>query len=370
MRVLHVMASAARGGGAEHLAGLLPHLSRLGIECAAAVGADGPLRERLRGAGIEAATIDLMRSRVDPAAAARLRRAVRSAPPDLVHYHGTRAAFFGAAARLLPGMPPAIYTVHGLSYRKEMPRWRRPIFVAVEALACRGLAGLVSVSAADLEDLIRRGFAPAERALHLPNAVDSKRFSAGGRPEARRRLGLPEDAFIVGTASRLVPQKSVGDLIAAVAACPEALLVVAGDGPERPVLERRARPLGDRVRLLGERDDVPEILRALDVFALASRWEGEAIALLEAMATSLPCVATATTGAREVLETTGAGLLVEIGSPAALAAALRSLREQPGVRLSMGLAGREAVRERTWGAAAARLAAFYGRCATRCPPPP
>ena len=370
MRVLHVMASAARGGGAEHLAGLLPELVRLGIDCPAAVGTDGPLGDRLRRLGIGTQAIDLMRSRADPAAPARLRRVVRRASPDLVHYHGTRAAFFGAAARALPGMPPAIYAVHGLSYRKEMPRWRRPVFLAAEAVACRGLAGIVSVSAADLEDLIRRGFASAEHALHLPNAVDSERFSPGGRPEARRRLGVPEDAYIVGTTSRLVPQKSVGDLIAAVAACPEALLVVAGDGAQRPALERRARALGGRVRFLGERDDVPEILRALDVFALASRWEGEAISLLEAMATSIPCVATATTGAREVLEATGAGLLVEIGSPAPLAVALRRLRERPDLRLSMGLAGREAVKERTWGASAARLAGFYERSATRRPARP
>ena len=370
MRVLHLMASAARGGGAEHLTGLLPELVRSGIECAAAVGTDGPLAERLRAAGIETRTIDLMHSRVDPGAAARLRRLVKSVSPGLVHYHGTRAAFFGAVARILPGMPPPIYTVHGLSYRKETPRWRRPIFLAAEAMACRGLAGIVSVAAADLEDLVRRGFASAERALHLPNAVDAQRFFPGDRLEWRRRFDLPQDAFIVGTTSRLVPQKSVGDLIETIAVCPDTLLVVAGDGPERPALEEQARALGDRVRFLGERDDVPDLLRALDVFALASRWEGEAISLLEAMATAVPCVATATTGAREVLEGTGAGLLVEIGSPAALAGALRTLRERADLRVSMSLAGRRAVKDRTYAAAGRTLAAFYGRCVTLARPRP
>ena len=370
MRVLHIMASAARGGGAEHMLGLLPALVRRGIDCGAAVGTDGPLGDRLRRAGIETFPIDLMRSRLSPAAAARVRRVAGRVRPDLVHLHGTRAAFFGAAARMLPGMPAAIYTVHGLSFRKETSSWRRAIFLAAEAFSCRGLAGIVSVSAADLEEIVRRGLTRPDRALHLPNAVDAQRFSPGDRNEARRRLGLPEEAFLVGTVCRLVPQKSVGDLIDAIAAVPETRLVVAGDGPERAALARRACALEGRVIFLGERDDVPDVLRALDLFALSSRWEGEAIALLEAMATSLPCVATATTGSREVLEGTGAGLLVEIGSCAALARAIGGLRERPDLRRSMGLAAREAVAGRTYADAAGRLADFYGRCATARRPRP
>ena len=230
-----------------------------------------------------------------------------------------------------------------------------------ERVACLAAAGVVSVSRTDLDDLVRRGFVAADRALHLPNAVDAARFSPGVRAAARRKLGLAETGFLVGTVSRLVPQKSVADLIDAVAPMPDVGLAIAGDGPLRKDLETRARPLGARVVFLGARDDVPEVLRALDVFVLASRWEGEPIALLEALAAGIPVVATATDGSREVLAQAGCGRLVEIGAPESLAAALAELRDRPDERRAMSERGRSAVRGRTYEASARTLAAFYDR---------
>jgi glycosyltransferase involved in cell wall biosynthesis len=101
------------------------------------------------------------------------------------------------------------------------------------------------------------------------------------------------------------------------------------------------------------------VLEALDIFVLPSLWEGEPIALLEAMASGLPCVATRTSGAREVLEGTGAGVLVEVGSPPALARAIRELIEDQGRRRAMGEAARRSVAGRSWPALAERVAEVY-----------
>src|SRR5439155_19838439 len=180
--------------------------------------------------------------------------------------HGTRAGFFGALARpLVRRPPPSVYTAHGLSYRKELDAAGRAAFLAAELVACRTAQHVISVSRADLEDLWRRRFVRPERGTHVPNAVDAERFSPGDREAARERLGLARDAFVVGTVARLVPQKSVGDLVAAAALVPGAEVVVVGDGPERAALQARAN---GSVRFLGARDDVPEVLGALDVFAL------------------------------------------------------------------------------------------------------
>ena len=175
---------------------------------------------------------------------------------------------------------------------------------------------------------------------------------------------------MIGTVARLVPQKAVGDLIEAVARIALALegssampiLVVVGDGPMRADIERRARTGagGARVLLLGERGDVPQILPAFDVFALSSHWEGEPIALLEAMAAGLPCVATATEGAREILgDDSSSGHLVPVGDVDRFADALASLLRDAGARKALGAAARDRVRSRTPEAQAARLADVY-----------
>jgi len=361
LRVLHVMASGAHGGGEEALVGLLPELKRRGLECVAAVGDDGPAGPRLQSLGLDVRKLDLMGSRFDPLAAKRLHRLVREVAPGLVHNHGTRAAFFSALAGMAPGFPVSIYTVHGLSYRKQVAALARPALFAAERIACRGATGVVSVSATDLDDLVARNYVARGNALHVQNAVNTERFSPGDRSLARRRLGLSDEAFVVGSVSRLVRQKSLADLVDAVASLPDAVLVVAGDGPERRALEERARKLAGRAVFLGERNDVPDLLPAFDLFALTSRWEGEPIALLEAMAAGIPSVATATTGSREVLEASGAGVLVPIGSVAEIAEAISRLRGNPEERRAMSLAGREAVRSRSYAAVAERLIPFYER---------
>jgi len=358
------MASGARGGGEEALVGLLPQLRRQGIDCVAAVGGEGPVGPRLRSIGIEVREVDLMRSRFDPWAPLRLRRVVRKAAPDLVHNHGTRAAYFSSLAALAAGFPPTIYTVHGLSYRKDVAWFIRPALRAAERIACRGARGVVSVSATNLDELVARGFVARENVLQVHNAVDSARFSPGDRTIARRRLGIPDNAFVVGSVSRLVPQKAVGDLVDAVASLPGVVLIVAGDGPDRRSVEERAQVLGGRAVFLGERNDVPDLLPAFDLFALTSRWEGEPIALLEAMAVGIPAVATATNGSREILESSGAGVLVEIGSVAGIAEAIARLRGNPEVLRAMSQAGREAIRSRSYAAVADRLIRFYERFVT------
>jgi glycosyltransferase involved in cell wall biosynthesis len=359
VKILEVMASGELGGGAHHLQTLLPALRDLGVECEACVSENGPLVDRLVELGFVVHRLPLMGSRFDPRNPVRLVRLLRKVRPDLVHWHGTRAAFFGAFALRLArgqngnGVPRAVYTVHGLSYHKTVSAAGttagRALFRRVEQVACAGATRVISVSATDLEDLMRRRFIVPGQGRHVPNALNLSRVAPGDRAAARARIGIPEDAFVVGTVSRLVPQKTVGDLVDAVARVPRATLAVVGEGPERGAVEHRIRKLGlgDRVRLLGARHDVPDLLAAFDIFALASRWEGEPIALLEAMAVGVPCVATAVGGTCEVLDWGEAGVLVPVGDSAALAAAIELLRLDPEHRARLECAGRARVEHRT-----------------------
>ena len=389
MRVLHVMASAARGGGAAHLVGLLPALRRVGWDCEAAVGRDGPLGRDLAALDIPVCYVDLMGRRLAPLRALRLARLTAGPGPDVVHLHGTRTAFFhaiGAAPRRVMGRrpgrggpPPVVYTAHGLAYRKDAGRAERQVSLWAERVACRGADAVTSVSRADLADLEGRGFLGGRPGFHVANAVRVPAPDEGGRTAARRRLGLPEDGLVVGTVSRLVPQKAVGDLVDAVARIAPGFhgptgpptLVVAGDGPLRPSLERRveAGTNGARVMLLGARGDVPRLLPAFDVFVLSSHWEGEPIALLEAMAAGLACVATATEGAREIVaDDASIARLVPVGDAARLGDAIERLLRDAAAREAMGAAARARMQSRTPEAQASQVVDVYRRMLAACSP--
>jgi glycosyltransferase involved in cell wall biosynthesis len=341
---------------------LLPELRRLGLEVHAAVGGDGPVAGELAAAGLATTALDLMGARMSlrgPWQLAALQRRLR---PDLVHYHGTRAAFFGALARPVVPRVPVVYTAHGLAYRNPSLGPRRALLVAAERIACAGAAHVVSVSRPDLDDLVERGLVRPGQGSHLENPVDPRHFAGGDRAAARARLALPPDAFAVLSVARLVPQKAVGDLLEALALTRHPVeLVVIGEGPERPRLEELARAQRVRVRLVGERRDVAVLWPAFDAFALSSHWEGEPMALLEAMAAGLPCVATATAGAQSLLTDTPAHL-VPVGDPAALARALDELAgRDPAARAAEGAALRDRVRSRRPETIARRLVEVYER---------
>jgi glycosyltransferase involved in cell wall biosynthesis len=359
-RVVHVMASGARGGGAEHLKGLVREQRALGLVPCAVVGDDGPLAQQL-GSDVErVSTIDLMRSRWDVSAPRRLRRAISEMEPDLVHLHGTRAAFF---AGLTSSGTPSVYTVHGLSYRKQGPLAAWAAGTAAEGLACARASRVITVARADLDDLVARRFVSRDKITHVPNAMDLERFVPHDRDEARRRMGVSPDGFVVLTVSRLVPQKAVADAIDALARVRDVTFVVVGDGPERAELRTRAAGRGLHAVFLGARDDVPALLAGADVFLLASRWEGEPIALLEALAMRLPCVATATDGSREILEGSGAGLLAPIGDVNAIAEAVTRLRREPELRQTMAGQARDVVRHRSFRENARSVLDVYGSVA-------
>src|SRR5262249_35819882 len=163
----------------------------------------------------------------------------------------------------------------------------------------------------------------ARRIDVIPNAVDAERFAPGvavGRAGARRELGLPPQAPIVGSVGRFDPVKNQRVLVQLLALLrrrfPDLLLVLVGDGPDRLALERLAQELGvgDALRVFGLQRRVERILPALDVFALPSRSEGIPLALLEAMAAGVPVVAAAVGGVSEAVHCGSEAGLVE-GSP-------------------------------------------------------
>jgi glycosyltransferase involved in cell wall biosynthesis len=160
-------------------------------------------------------------------------------------------------------------------------------------------------------------------------------------------LSIPPDASVVGTVTRLSPQKAPLDFVAAAAQVaaqrPDVHFVVVGDGPLRAEVEAQIAAAGftDRFHLTGLRRDVPDLLHSFDVFALTSLWEGLPRVLPQAMAAGLPIVATAADGNAEAVEDGVNGLLTPPGDPQALAEGVLRLLDDPALATQMSAAGRE-----------------------------
>lgn len=206
-------------------------------------------------------------------------------------------------------------------------------------------------------EVVPLGLAPA-----LPKVPDA------ASPD-RRALGLEPDAVYVVSLARLVPRKNLATLVEACAAIENGSvrLLLLGDGPERPALERlaRARGLGGRILFKGFVDEAGKeaLLRACDIFALPSLHEAFGLVYLEAMRAGLPIVATRPGGQEDFLEDGVSAHLVDAGDPAALAGALARLAGDPPARRRMGRAARAAAGAFTAELAAARYEALFERLA-------
>lgn len=304
-------------------------------------GSDGAVADALLAARVDVRPLRL-RGKLDLRGALRLRRLLRALRPALVHAH----LFHGnLAARLLAPSAGArvISTIHVVE-RRRLPA--RPL---LERLLATRDDATVCVSQAVRRHAAAALGARSDRLRVIENGIDLARFAPPSDPdrarrEARAALALPPDAPIVGAVGRLDRQKGLDVLIEAFArlapAHPQALLALAGAGPEEGALRAlaRARGLEARVRLLGHQRDVPAVLAALDVFCMPSRWEGFGLALAEALACGKPAVASAVDSLPEVLGE--AGLLVPPEQPAALADALGSLLTDPTRRAALTRAAR------------------------------
>ncbi len=265
----------------------------------------------------------------------RLRSLLRGLRPDVVHTHLHTLKYllpagFGLGHRV-------VHTIHNLAEHEIELSGR-----VVHHLAFR--AGVVPVAIGDaVAASVRRtyGLAPGRT---IPNGIPVAASVApdGARAQVREELGLPGDVPVVVTVGRLNPQKNHALLLEAFARLPPAVhLLVVGEGELRGELSRRAGELGigGRVHFLGVRRDVPRVLAAADVFALASGWEGNPLVVMEAMAAGLPVVATSV-GCVPELVAPDTGRLVPPGEPAAFAAALAELCSDLVLARRLGTAAR------------------------------
>jgi glycosyltransferase involved in cell wall biosynthesis len=340
-RVALMLESDGPGGAEVMLLHLAVELRRRGhfvLPVGPQVGS-GWLAQRFRESGFEPATF-ILRSPVDVRCWRGLVALLRDRRIDVVHSHEfTMAVYGGVAAHSLS--VPHVITMHGGRYYAE--RWRRRAALGWAAARSRALVG---VSDATADDLRRTLPSVAGRVRVVPNGIP---FVAGNRAEARTRLGLADAQRLILAVGNLYPVKGHDVLLRAFAmiandpAASEWSVAIAGRGEAEASLRLLAAELGiaDRVRLLGLRSDVPDLLAAADLFVLPSRSEGLPLALIEAMAASLPIVSTDVGGIAEVVARDVEARLVPPENPARMASALSNLIGDPNRRLALGHAARQ-----------------------------
>jgi len=327
MRVAHVHRIRGIGGSERHLLTLLPALAERGVDTVF-VGLDDPAWDPQDFYGaLQVPAIRIRSPRdADPLLLARLVRTLRA---DIVHTHLVHADLYGAIAGRLRG-------ARIVSTKHNDDPFRTGPFRLLERTVARMADHVIAITDALAHFTVERVGIPARNVVTVHYGLD-------GLPEpwgSNAPDGVPGDARVLLSVSRLTEQKGIDVAVRALPSLPaDLVLVVLGEGPERNALESLARQLGvaDRVFLPGRVPDVAAWLRGAEAYVQPARWEGFGLAVLEAMLAGLPIAASNVSSLPELVVDGSTGLLVPPDDPAALALAIRQLLEHP----ELGAAARE-----------------------------
>ena len=341
IRIIHLIHQLGAGGAENGIINLANHIDRQRFEMAicAFVG-KGSQTHRLGTDRIELFELN-KRAGNDLKLPFLLFRLFRKWRPDIVHTHAWGTLCEGVLAAKVARIPIIIHGEHGTIQQTKRTRY-------IQKSVWRMTDRVLSVSKYHAQKLARTVGFPVQRITVLPNGVDSDRFQRGNRGRSFVRKA---DDILIGTVGRLVPVKNQMVLIDAFSKlCNQDFnikLIIVGDGPLRHQLQTVAKDTGcaDRIEFLGRRSDVPEIMRAMDIFVLSSYSEGMSNTILEAMSSGLPVVATAVGGNPELVLNGKTGLLVPTNDPEKLERALCLLIRHEEMRKEMGMRGRERVKK-------------------------
>lgn len=347
MRTVQLLTQAT-GGPVDHAVDVAVELARRGHD-SHVVGPAGAGRDLATEAGVTWHPLHVT-GKGDVGGAAAVTRRVRRIRPDVCHLHDRRAGWLG---RLTPTAARAVvYTLHGvpdsladlvpgnarIGGRRRRDRW---LYLDAERLLARWSGSRVVTPSRAVADYAVEHIGLRRDRVHVvPNGVDPVRF----RPAAAGRRGGHVAAVWLGL---LAPVKRVDLLLVAASRVPGVAVTIAGDGPLREQVRRRADELGlgERVTMLGSVADPAPVLRAAELFVLTSAAENCPLALLQAMASGLPVVTTAVGGIPEVVRDGIDGLLCPADDEDALVGALADLVGDPGRRRRMGASARARVED-------------------------
>jgi glycosyltransferase involved in cell wall biosynthesis len=368
IKIVHIITRLDRGGSAQNTLLTCQALSRKydlvlthGLSRESEMtdwerqSVEGQIAEACKN-GLRETTIPSLVRRIDPVRDIRAFLAIWKLlireKPAIVHTHTYKAGILGCWAAKMAGVPIIIHTPHGHIFFGHFSPLVTRFFMIIERLTAAMVDRMVALTEGERRDYVAFSVANQNKMVTIHSGVNINQFMKVQRngKEKKASLGLTAEAPVVGTVGWLLPIKGPIYLLKAMVEVwqshPEIQLVYVGKGDLEKELKEEAYRAGvsDKVKFLGWRDDIPEIMQILDIFVLASLNEGMGRVLVEAMASGKPIVASDVGGIPDLVKDGHNGFLVGPGDVNGLSLAIKKLIEDEQLRLEMGAKGRAMAR--------------------------
>lgn len=334
IRVLHLISGDLWAGAEAQAAILLSRLKRNPeLKLSAIIFNEGRLSQKLKSLGIPVDVLD-EKEHNSLMLLGKVRRILSRDRVQILHTHRYKENIIGGLAASFSGVPHLVQTVHGPNEPFQgIKKIKADSYNFLDRWVARFLFDEIIVVSSDLGEKLKQRLDGIPVAF-IQNCVDLEKVKSNkSRIEVKRNLGIEEDSPLIGTAGRLVPVKGLHYLLKATSIMqresPRLKVLIIGEGPERKRLESTAAKLelGSQAIFTGEREDVYDLIGAMDLFVLPSLSEGIPIVLLEALALEVPVIASAVGGIPEVITHQYTGFLVQPKEEQALASACLHLLE-------------------------------------------
>ncbi len=339
IKILETIRQGQVGGGETHVLDLVRKLDKNLFEVEVLSFTDGPMVDALNALGINTYVIKTEKP-FDISIWGIVSEFVLNGGYDIIHAHGTRAAsnIFFAAKKL---NIPMIYTVHGWSFHNNQNYFVRRLRELSESFLTKKAIKTITVSDSNKADGVKKF--GLKRAQVIYNGIDDVKFNPEeDYNDIRAEFGIPQDKTLVGYLVRMTAQKDPFTMIKAIKKVSETnkniMFLMVGNGDLLDATKKMASDLGvtDQIVFSSFRSDMPDILKAIDIYCLPSLWEGMPIGMLEAMAMGKACIATSVDGTKELVNDGVNGLLINKKDADTLAKHIINLHLHPEKRVLLG----------------------------------
>lgn len=356
-RIALAVTLAEIGGVQVFLLEFAQYLKKMGHEVTILAGSGTWLSEQAKTHGIDFIRLNRMRRDISPIqdilAIHELVQLFRQHNFDAVHLNSTKMGVLGSISGRIAKINRVVYRIGGWVFLENLPSWKRQIYIHAERFTARFKDTIICVNPSDEIEAAKQSIKPKNKVITVPNGIDFTRFEANllSKTEARNKLGVKQDGIVIGSVSNFYAPKNIPAYIDTIRdvidKTPALHFVLIGDGPERKLIEQKITDLNltESITLAGERNNASSLLRAFDIFTLPSTKEGMSWALLEAMAASLPCIAT-DVGAAKWMINDDAGIIIPPSDTQALRDAILELASNESKRIQLGQNAKEAVQNR------------------------
>ncbi|MGD9580510.1 MAG: glycosyltransferase family 4 protein [Vampirovibrionia bacterium] len=346
IKVLHLITELPIGGAQDNTLLSVRGLKKLGYQVDLAAAPDGELESLAREYSDNVYHIkNFSANAISPVknieAILEICNLLKDNKYDIIHTHSSTAGICGRIAAKISKVPIIIHTVHGFPFHDFMKPLKKNFLILLEKACANICDHMITVSNLNKEEIVERKISTIDKLTNVYSGIDLDKFNINkSKEEIKAELNIPEEDLVVGLIARMSNQKAPEYFIEAAKLIlkekPNVTFLMVGDGPLK---DKLIEQIGDetRIRMMGARKDIPEILKTLDIFALSSIYEGLGRAMTEAMICKKPIVAPNVNGIPEVVIDGDTGFLVSPRDSKGLAEKILVLLNDEKLRNKMGL---------------------------------